>query len=576
MPGASHDPQLDALHAGASLPGKVLDLIALSADARLLATLRQASGAEYAFWPAQSADSAVELLLRGRCGLLIVDLDLLRGDPAPLFERLQAQFPELVLMAAGPRERESAVSALVAAGLIYRFLHKPVSAERAGLFIAAGARRYYGLHDLEPTGMTTVRMLAIRARAHRKRALLATATALFAATALVAWEWRSRAPQPPPSAPLVDAANEQEQIARELGRAHIAMATGRLAEPAGDNALGYFRAVLALQPDHAEARAGVERVLGALEAQLLDALNQRNAPAGAAAFNALRSAQPEHPRLAELQAQLIALSRSVAAPRPARIIESPSPLAESSAIQDAQTPSLEELAAADEPPIDDDAVDETTWDAALADDMPDAAETVNEPDPAQLQRIAQLRERGDLYLPAAENAYDMLIALRERYGEDDALRTEQQRLAFALIERARTQMQSERLEIAEAALERAESLAPGMSIIRSLQQQLAAAKRRREFETHVVPAASLKRVREAAPIYPREARRAGLEGWVDIEFTIAPDGSTRDFVVRDGERRDVFEKAAIDTVRRWRFEPVLRDGKPAPQRAELRVRFVMQ
>jgi protein TonB len=88
-------------------------------------------------------------------------------------------------------------------------------------------------------------------------------------------------------------------------------------------------------------------------------------------------------------------------------------------------------------------------------------------------------------------------------------------------------------------------------------------------------AASLKRVREVPPVYPREAQRSGTEGWVQVEFTIAPDGTTRDLQVRDSAPKDVFDKAALDSVSKWRFEPIRKDGAPVAQRAMLQVRFVL-
>ncbi|MBV9346215.1 MAG: energy transducer TonB [Gammaproteobacteria bacterium] len=39
------------------------------------------------------------------------------------------------------------------------------------------------------------------------------------------------------------------------------------------------------------------------------------------------------------------------------------------------------------------------------------------------------------------------------------------------------------------------------------------------------------------------------------------------------EPAGVFESAAIDAVRRWRYEPVRRDGASVAQPARLRVRF---
>ena len=107
MQSTRHDASLAALQASSGLPGQVLDVVVLTADAGLLATLREASGAEHAIWHAQSADAAVDLLVGGRCGILIADLGTLRGDAAGLLERLHAQFPELILLAPAAATRKA-------------------------------------------------------------------------------------------------------------------------------------------------------------------------------------------------------------------------------------------------------------------------------------------------------------------------------------------------------------------------------------------------------------------------------------------------------------------------------------
>ena len=143
-------PHLAALQAGAGLPGHVLDVVVLTSDPGVLATLREAAGPEHAIWHAPSADTAVDLLVGGRCSILIADLGALRGDAAALLDRLHAQFPELILMATGRRDEEHSVAMLVSDGRIYRFLHKPVSPARANLFLSAATRRYNELRNVEP------------------------------------------------------------------------------------------------------------------------------------------------------------------------------------------------------------------------------------------------------------------------------------------------------------------------------------------------------------------------------------------------------------------------------------------
>ena len=57
------------------------------------------------------------------------------------------------------------------------------------------------------------------------------------------------------------------------------------------------------------------------------------------------------------------------------------------------------------------------------------------------------------------------------------------------------------------------------------------------------------------PKFPPEALRSGDSGQVMVEFTVGPDGSVRDARVVGGDGR-VFGRAALDAVRRWRFQPL--------------------
>jgi protein TonB len=53
-----------------------------------------------------------------------------------------------------------------------------------------------------------------------------------------------------------------------------------------------------------------------------------------------------------------------------------------------------------------------------------------------------------------------------------------------------------------------------------------------------------------------DALRAAQSGEVQVEFTVAPDGSVSDArVVRSNPPR-IFDREAVAAVRRWRFEPV--------------------
>jgi TonB family protein len=569
-----HDANLAALQASTGLPGHVVDVVVITADPGLLVTLRGASGAEHAIWHAPSADAAVDLLVGGRCGVLVADLGTLRGDASALLERLTAQFPELILLATGRREEEGAVASLISSGTVYRFLHKPVSPARAGLFLTAATRRHNELRSVEPVALATARNIAMRP--HVGKIIAAVVAILVSAVAFLLW--RSREAPVPPSMPQqqMPALSRDEEIADHLARAEMAFATGRLSEPRGDNALEHFRAVLALQPDRAEAHTGIDRVINALEARVVAALQARNAQQGTLAWTALQRAQPDHPDLAGLQAQLVSISRSM---RPTLSAPSATPAAASpSAASPAARVAIDETQPVAAPAVARDsagkpAAEAPTAEAAAGQPKSPAA---GAPSAEDLAAITRLRERGALIEPVGGNAYDEFIALRARFPQSAELSTEQQRIAFALLENTRTALAAGNVDAAAAFLTRADIVVPGMATTKTLQDQLTEARRQRDFMRDIVSAGSLKRQRDVAPVYPREARRNGIEGWVDVEFTIASDGTTRDLVVRNSQPQDVFDKSALDSVSRWRFNPVVRDGVPVAQRASLRLKFVLQ
>ncbi|UNK42511.1 energy transducer TonB [Luteimonas sp. S4-F44] len=62
-----------------------------------------------------------------------------------------------------------------------------------------------------------------------------------------------------------------------------------------------------------------------------------------------------------------------------------------------------------------------------------------------------------------------------------------------------------------------------------------------------------------APRYPPDALRAGISGEVQVEFTVAVDGSVNSARIVRADPPRTFDREALSAVRRWRFEPV-----PAP------------
>jgi TonB family protein len=63
---------------------------------------------------------------------------------------------------------------------------------------------------------------------------------------------------------------------------------------------------------------------------------------------------------------------------------------------------------------------------------------------------------------------------------------------------------------------------------------------------------------------------------VELEFTVAKDGSVKDITVKNAEPKNTFNAAATSALARYRYAPVIRDGVPVNQRANIRMRFTAQ
>jgi protein TonB len=76
------------------------------------------------------------------------------------------------------------------------------------------------------------------------------------------------------------------------------------------------------------------------------------------------------------------------------------------------------------------------------------------------------------------------------------------------------------------------------------------------------------------PEYPKLARQAGAAGTVELEATISADGKVKNPRVVRGN--SMLQKAAIDAVLQWRYQPAMLNGKPVESPVEIKLNFVSQ
>lgn len=63
-----------------------------------------------------------------------------------------------------------------------------------------------------------------------------------------------------------------------------------------------------------------------------------------------------------------------------------------------------------------------------------------------------------------------------------------------------------------------------------------------------------------APDYPPRALSRGLEGWVQVQFTITATGTVKDATVVNAEPKQIFDDAALKAIARWRYNPRVEGG----------------
>ncbi len=78
---------------------------------------------------------------------------------------------------------------------------------------------------------------------------------------------------------------------------------------------------------------------------------------------------------------------------------------------------------------------------------------------------------------------------------------------------------------------------------------------------------------QVPPEYPYRARRRGVEGSVELRFTVTRDGRVTDIDVVRAQPQHMFEEAAKQAVTRWRFEPAIRNGNAVDVRVQVQLDF---
>ena len=609
-----------------SLASDIVELVVLTSDDTFLQTLREAVGGARRLWHVPSADKVSDLLVAGEVGIVVLDVQMLNDSARVFVEQIKRQFPDLVLVAAGHRDDETSLAGLISAGLVYRFIHKPMSPARAKLFAEAAIKKY---EDQRRRAETPVRKSASPAS---RAWLIGGAIAALLIVGAIAWIAHRSSGDEPVQPTSSEGAKPAAVESLMLARAGAALAANRLTEPAGDNALELYLQLQARSPADSNARVGLAEVHERLLARAENALLEERLDEAAAAIETARKSGVESGRIAFLSAQL-AKSREQIKTAQAQV-QQQNRMREPKPEEDYVTPflTLANQRIADghllEPDRDSaryyvqEALRADPQNAAALDAkralasrlMEDARSAVDRRDFARalfviegangiaaaanieaLQNLlAAARQQADadarsqllknanerllqdrLIEPANDNAKYFYLTLKQLDPGNAALASVLQDLGTRLTVKARRALILGQLDAAKSWLDEVGSIGFNSAEASSLQHDLDAAVAEHNFMTTLIPANQLSVLKSVQPTYPMRAVSGKIEGWVDVEFTVAETGKVKDVSVRASSNPGVFEDAAVKAVSQWRYKPVLRDAKPVPVRSEIRVRFTL-
>ncbi|MDX1507055.1 MAG: TonB family protein [Woeseiaceae bacterium] len=315
-------------------------------------------------------------------------------------------------------------------------------------------------------------------------------------------------------------ARSQQQVDEVLARAKDRLDRGMLVAPANDNARYYYQLVLSNDPGNTAAQAGLTAIAGKLVLQARTEIDAGN-------FDAAERLLGDARQLDPASADLSAASRALGEARDAVAAE---------ARRREQERQAAERRAAEQ---------------RAAEERRQEQERL-----AEERRQQQEREAAAAAAAAATAAED--AAANEGTAPD---------AADAPVQAAAT-----------SAANQADS-----SQFNEVEQQQPVADMGPEVpettpvrEQAPVAISTLTRTKYVAPKYPRAAERRNLSGWVDVVFTVATDGSTKDIEIIGSEPSEVFVNSARRAVERWEFMPVVEDGTVVEKRAGVRMMFAIE
>lgn len=370
--------------------------------------------------------------------------------------------------------------------------------------------------------------------------------------------WGSSAPPPaeqpaptqavamanPPSPPAGDDAPSAPSVALDnpLRMADLAFQAGMLVEPEEYSAWTLYRGVVKAEPGNSAAVQGLNKVADELVRRGETALEQGRFDDARAIVERIRAALPQHAGAKALAEKIWPAGSGRAA------------VAESSFKPElpaqAPPPKVAPVQVQEAPP-----------------------KPVIDPVVELNQKFEDAMTAGRLLTPTDQSAKRYVEQMISKHPSHDLTRAARERLSHEFLARSSQSLEAHDTDAAGIWIDEAEHLGADPNSIRTARAELVDLQVALE-SAKPIPASAMKVKSYAKPVYPARALERGVEGWVDVEFTVEPDGSTSHVTVAAASHETFFRKEAVTAVEQWKFEPRVFMNRPIAQRSYTRIRFV--
>lgn len=356
----------------------------------------------------------------------------------------------------------------------------------------------------------------------------------------------------------------------ELRKARLAADAEIFVLPASQSALYYYGRILRADPQHAIAAAELDAILTRVSKDVSEHLENEEYDSAYEISVLVARIVPEHELVREAQRVLDEYTE--------QLVEQAIQLAQDGNDKNAMAVLAEVESLPGRNPEYISAVRDSMIeirDVRVAAERDKAQRAQLADDEARAAWLAQTRaaiEQGNLVTPAGASARDLLAEPNSWVAEREQLTGE---LLAILLGSVQRHIGNAELDAAATLLDAAAELddkAEGLEEIRVVLEDAFI----KAQSSRVVSTRELVSVKTVPPRYPRRASTREITGWVIVEFTVTTDGKTGEIEIRQSEPERIFNKAAIDAVQQWLFEPVVYRGRTIDQRAAARLTFALE